>query len=385
MPRPNNPLHIFISTGEISGDYHGARLIEALKKNSPAPLRISGLGGKQMAGTGAEISGDITMYSSVGLSEGLRFFFSGKKNRSLSRAVKFILKEKPDLVVCVDNQGTNISLGALAHSRGLKTAYYFPPPVYIWGRWNIEKLKKHFDLVLCQFEKDYELYRAGGVNCLFTGHPFGSEDFSDHKISLRRQAGIPENAEVTGIFPGSRLQEIENLTPVFLETCKKLHKKNPDMLFYLSLAHEGFYNKVRKYAEKIFPLVDIACGRHREIMQIADFLLICSGTATLEGAFYRKPMAIGYRISALSAFIARRLVKVNHIGIANILAGKTISPEFINKDCTPENLAEYAALVFGSENLRRETAGQYERLINSIGRGDPLKTAGAALLNLACR
>jgi lipid-A-disaccharide synthase len=210
---------LFISTAEVSGDVQAARLLSELNRRHPGRYEADALGGEHLRRAGANILEDLSTQSSVGLLEGIPFFFNSLGQ--VGRFRRLLAAGAYDLVLLVDGQGRNIPLGAHAKKLGLKTVYYFPPPVSTWGAWNIPRMRPH-DLLLTPFEADHLLYERGGCASIYTGHPFAALPESWDKAAQRRRLGLRESGPLLAIFPGSRPQEIVNLTRVFVEACRRI-------------------------------------------------------------------------------------------------------------------------------------------------------------------
>ncbi len=344
-------FHLFISTAEISGDHHGAQIVRTLKELYPNQFRFSGLGGKEMRSLGVEILCDLSTQSSVGLQEGIRFVKSSF--RVLKQTKEWIKNNSVDLFLAIDGQGRNLPLGKTIQKLGIKTAYFFPPLVFLWGSWNTPKLKK-YDLLLCPFEPNAKFLSNKGANAVFTGHPFSTYSKTINKKKAKGDLSIDPKKKVLALFPGSRYQEIEKLTNIFLKTAVKLKSQNENLDIFLSLSHEHYRKFIENEISKTGAKVKVVIGLAEKLLTAADFLLAASGTTTLQAAFHYLPTAIAYRVSPLTTLLAKIFLKGNFFGMPNILAGREIYKEFLNNDCSPERLATYIEnILFNDYNYQK--------------------------------
>lgn len=353
---------LLISTAEVSGDRHGAALAEAILKAYP-DCEIHALGGDALERAGAKIIRDDSTKSSIGLLEGLPYALDFA--RFFKDFPDLVKKEKYQALICVDGQGRNLPLVRLAKKYGLRSFYFFPPPVFIWGAWN-SKVLKNCENNYCVFEPNYKHLRQKQVEAQLVDHPFCQMETFNREAE-RSKLHINSKQKLICIFPGSRPQEIQLLSPVFAETVELLKKTSEKYRFVISLAHGQFEEEVKKY----FPSIPIIYNKDKELMAASDFGLLSSGTATLQAAFLALPVAICYKISFLSYWIAKLLVKVDYIGMANILAKKEICREFINKDFKAKKLKDYAVAVLEDEQVSETIKKDLKTVCASLNYKNP--------------
>ena len=390
-----NLKKIFISSGEISGDRHGATLVNHLKNEYPDEFEFYALGGPAMASLGVKLIGvDVVTTSSIGLEENVKA--AGTKLKEIQNALKFIEEKKIDLVICIDDPGKNIrlakkifekrlSLGPNEHK--VKLAYYFPPPVFIWGDWFKFSLK-YFDMVLSPFKKNEKILRQIHPNVVYVGHPFSIYN-QEKKISKQqalKNLNLDPQKKLITIFPGSRTQEIKPLTPIFLKTIKLLYEKDNSLQFLMSIAHEDY----RKYIQdsindtlKTKIPIHLVNAKSNKILKASHFLLLASGTATVEAAYYQVPMAICYKIGPISKTLVKLLNHANHIGMINILSGKTICREFINETCEPGRIANYVWNVLSDSKRYEFIQSHLNEVQNSISENDHVSKITSAVYKMA--
>lgn len=355
--------HIFISAGEISGDLHAAELMKAMKKKNPK-IHFSGIGGKNMARTGFQnIARDISTYSTIGLIDSLRF--SLRKGRVYSQAVRHLKKNRIDLVVLVDNQGFNIPLMKAAKKMGIRTVYYFPPHVSIWGEWNAPVLARNADLIVCPNLADCEVYLKCGGNAVFTGNPL-LDKVREFRMdpSFRRKNRIDGKRKIVSFLPGSRHQEIETLLPVMLDAAKELTEKH-DVRALIPVSHPAFRGKIESIVAKkgMRDQVALLDGKSYDILNVSDVSVLSSGTASLEAALFGKPPVICYRISAISFMIGKMLVKKQMIGLPNILLDRKAFPELLQEDCNTQKIVHH---VLHYLRMNREQKKEMDRYFAEI-------------------
>lgn len=331
MPR------ILIVTGEASGDLHGAHLVKELKALSP-DLRIVGIGGASMREAGAEVVKDIPQLDVMGL-----IGLSAVKAmlQRISRIRALIKSERWDLVVLIDNPGLNFHFARVAKASGLKVLYYIAPQLWAWRRGRMRWIQQRVDHVVAILPFEEPLYKQAGVRCTFVGNPLLDEVAPSYdKAALRRQFGLTDQGPVIGLFPGSRKAELLEHVPLLLETVRRLSQQHPTMQFILAQAssvQDQFLAELLKSSSVPIKVFRNLAG---EVMAASDLLVVKSGTSTLQAAVVGTPMILFYRASSWVTYrLARLLIRVPWIGLANLVAGRGIVPELIHDEATPERLA----------------------------------------------
>jgi lipid-A-disaccharide synthase len=332
MPR------ILIVTGEASGDLHGAHLVKALKALSP-DLQIVGIGGASMQAAGAEVVKDIPQLDVMGLI-GLSAVKAMLQRVSRIRAL--IKRERWDLVVLIDNPGLNFHFARVAKASGLKVLYYIAPQVWAWRRGRMRWIQQRVDHVVAILPFEEPLYKNAGVRCTFVGNPLLDEVAPTYdRDALRRQFGLTDDGPVIGLFPGSRKAELLEHVPLLLETVKRLVERHPTMQFVLAQA-SSVQDRFLADLLKSSPVpIKVFRNMASEVMAASDLLVVKSGTSTLQAAVVGTPMILFYRASSWITYrLARLLIRVPWIGLANLVAGRGIVPELIHDEATPERLAQ---------------------------------------------
>lgn len=332
MPR------ILIVTGEASGDLHGAHLVKALKALSP-DLQIVGIGGASMQAAGAEVVKDIPQLDVMGLI-GLSAVKAMLQRVSRIRAL--IKRERWDLVVLIDNPGLNFHFARVAKASGLKVLYYIAPQVWAWRRGRMRWIQQRVDHVVAILPFEEPLYKNAGVRCTFVGNPLLDEVAPTYdRDALRRQFGLTDDGPVIGLFPGSRKAELLEHVPLLLETVKRLVERHPTMQFVLAQA-SSVQDRFLADLLKSSPVpIKVFRNVASEVMAASDLLVVKSGTSTLQAAVVGTPMILFYRAPSWITYrLARLLIRVPWIGLANLVAGRGIVPELIHDEATPERLAQ---------------------------------------------
>jgi len=337
---------ILIVAGEASGDLHGARLVEALRRLTPR-LTAEGMGGAEMRKAGVTLLADAGDTAVVGLTE------LWEKRRALRDALQRLRGRlrtvRPDLLICIDFPDFNLLLARTAHRLRIPVCYFISPQVWAWRRGRIRTIRRVVRKILVLFPFEEILYRKAGVDVTFVGHPLLDALASvPPREACRAALGIPEDSRVLGLLPGSRQAEVRRHLPILLGAASLLVADRPDLRLFLGLAPTLDRQAVEAAVAASGLQVTVLPGRSYEVMRAADLLLAVSGTVTLEAAILGTPMIITYRVATLSWLLARLLVRVRFIGLPNLVANDGIVPELIQFDATPARLAAVAEQILGS-------------------------------------
>lgn len=352
---------IFISAGEVSGDLQGSLLVKQIKKIDDS-IQFFGFGGRFLEEAGVEIIHDFTHRSSIGFLEAIPYIFD--HFIVMKKALEYISKEenRPDLCILIDNQGFNIPFAKKLKKLGIKTIYYFPPPLSIWGKSAGKSLIKFIDYFFVPFLADYKEYKVLTENAFFFGHPFFDNQYLEEKLSEKP----PQDAffdKFYFLLPGSRQQEIKNLLPLFIKVADYLYDKYK-LYAYLPVANNRFLSKIKTQVgnRRYIQILD-KC--YYSLYKDAKFVLMASGSATLEALLLKIPHIICYKISSLTFFIGKMLVKTDHVGMSNILAGEEIAPELLQKDCNVNEMIRRIEQLFDPE-FKAEVVKKLERVSSEL-------------------
>ena len=362
----SGPVHFGIVAGEKSGDILGAGLMRALRELYPA-AHFSGIGGPEMERLGCDSLAPMERLSVMGLVEPLgRLPELLRIKRSLER---FFLKTRPAAFIGLDSPDFNLRLAASLHKGGIRTIHYVSPSVWAWRKGRIRGIARSIDLMLTLFPFETGIYREHGVRVHCVGHPLADEiGFEDSRDQARRELSLDPAATVIALMPGSRKSEITRLAPIFLAAATAAREKHPDLHFLIPCS--GVEN--RRLLEQIIAQGEFdgfewsLLDQSHQAIAASNFVILASGTASLEAMLLRRPMAVCYKLAPLSHALASRIVKVDHMAIPNLLAGERLVPEYVQNDVNRKNLLweieRFMENRAPSEELLEKFAGQHNFL-----------------------
>ena len=369
---------VLIVAGETSGDLHASRLVREMKRRSSG-LRFVGIAGPRMRAEGVEAVYRVEALSFLGFAEVLRHL---PFIRQVSRRMTHLLDElQPELVILVDYPGFNLRFARRAKERDIPVFYYIAPQVWAWGSGRIKKMVERVDRLAVILPFEEHLFRQYGLDAHFVGHPLLdlAHDETPRELFCAR-AGVNPDAQLIGLFPGSRRQEVQRHLPVMLELAELIGGQLPNTRFVVAQASglgEGTYTaSVRSWPSG----VKLLRQGHYALMRHASALVVASGTATLEAAIFATPFVVVYKVNPTTWFIARRLVKLPYIGLVNVVAGRRVVPELLQHDFTPENLAQTVRALLEDEALRNQMRANLLDVRRQLGQpGAAARAAGLAL------
>ncbi len=368
---------VLIIAGEASGDLHGANLAAALKAKAPE-LTILGAGGPRMRAAGVELVQDIGQVDVIGLVGPAAARTMITRIRTLR---SLLLRERFDLVVLIDNPGLNFHFAGVAKRRGLRVLYYISPQLWAWRPRRMRWMQRRVDHVVVILPFEEELYRRAGVSCTFVGHPLLDDVAPTYdRAALRATYGLPKDACVIGLLPGSRSKEVTDLLPIFLEAARIVGQSRPVRLV-LAVANTVDEAAIKRMCDGAGLDVRLVSGDPNGAMAASDLLFIASGTATLQAAIIGTPMVIAYRLPWLTYRIARLLVRIKSIGLANIVAGAPFIPELIQEDVTPARLADEAQRILDDGVYRERMRAEMARVKSLLGAPGASARAAAVVLD----
>lgn len=342
------PLRIGIVVGETSGDLLAADLCKELKRRQ-IPFSISGIAGPELQQQGVHSLFPMERLSVMGLGEILKQL--PQLLRCRREITEYFIAHPPDVFIGVDAPEFNLDLEKNLKKHGIRTLHYVSPSVWAWRRWRLKKIAKAVDLMLCLFPFEKCFYEEHDIPVQFVGHPSADEiPFSIDSLAARKTLGLPESAAIIAILPGSRCNEINYLGELFLKTAQRCYQQNPKLLFVVAMVNQEREQQFLQLAKQITPNLPLQLvrGQSRQVMAAANVVLLASGTATLEAMLLKKPMVVAYRMSKLSYWMAKLLIKVDYIALPNLLAKKLLIPEFIQEKANVDNLSQ--ALLYYLNN-----------------------------------
>ncbi len=330
-----------LCAGEASGDALGAGLIAELRKRFP-DAEFAGIGGDAMRAAGCDAWYDAGELAVMGLTEVLRHLPRLLKLRRRFR--ERVLAWKPDVFVGIDAPDFNLGVEQWLKQRGVRTVHYVSPSVWAWRENRAEKIGRSADRVLCLFPMEPAIYAKHGVDARFVGHPMADAiPLHPDRAAARESLGLPQDATVLAVLPGSRLGEIGRLAEPFLAAAKLVAEQIPSLHIIVPAANAACRQALEaQLAQFRLPNVRLFDGQARECLYAADATLLASGTAALEAMLAKQPIVVGYRIAPLTYRIVKSLglLKTERYALPNVLAGRDLAPELMQDDCTPEKLAD---------------------------------------------
>lgn len=371
---------LLIVAGEISGDLHAAKVVRALKARG-AEWELWGIGGDELRAEGVALLQDTRKMAVMGIVEVLKHY------RFFKSVFKQVLDEvdrrKPEAALLVDYPGFNLRLAAELKKRGVKVYYYICPKVWAWNKKRIPKMAKIIDHLFVIFPFEVEVFSGSGLLVDFVGNPLVSQ--IDAFLSTPEQALPWKGARKVAVLPGSRQQEITRILPTMLAAARLLEEQDADLSFVIAAPNERVEGYVREqiHAAELKPgNVSVIRGHAREVMRQAEAGLVTSGTATLEAAIIGLPLLIVYKTSAFTYWFARHVITIRHIGLINIIFGRTVCPELIQHEATADSLAGGLVKLLGDTPERRTMRAEYGRLRELLGTKDAAENVASCLFGM---
>lgn len=369
---------VAIVAGEASGDLLGGLLIEATRQAN-LPIRFEGIAGPKMQAMGARSLFPMETLAVRGYVEalsGLRKILSIR--RQLGRK---LLQEKPALFVGVDAPDFNLSLEAKLKRHGVPTVHFVSPSIWAWRRGRVRKIRKAVSHMLLVFPFEEALYAQAGIPATYVGHPLAHAlPAQPDRKGARERLGLRQTGEYVLLMPGSRQSELKFMAETFIETARKIHEQRGQTQFLVPLISREtrlyFEEALYRLQAQELP-IRILFGHAHDAMQAADAALIASGTATLEAALLKCPHVITYKVPWLTYQIMRRQAYLPYVGLPNILAGRPVVPELIQKQAKPEALSEAVMQLLQDSSAREEMRGVFEAIRRSLKRDTPRLIAEA--------
>ena len=336
----NKEIIIALCAGEASGDLLGAHLIDALKQQYPN-TRFVGIGGPRMKAAGLISLYEQDALAVRGYTEILGNLFEILRIRR--GLVEDLRKISPHVFVGIDSPDFNLTVAAKLKAAGIPTLHYVSPSVWAWKPERVHKIVRQVNQVLCLFPMEPKLYRDAGGKAEYVGHPLAQMlPLENSREAVRERLKLNLTAPVFTLLPGSRVSEVEYMALVFLRAATLIVKALPEAVFLMPYPSAGVRECLQEYLQqeefRYLP-IRLQAAKTELACIAADVVLVTSGTASLEVALCKRPMVISYRISSLTYALVKRKIKIPYVGLPNILLGREVVPELLQKDATPEKLA----------------------------------------------
>ncbi len=339
MNPKSNPPCVAIIAGEASGDQHGAHLVSAMQKKQP-DISFCGIGGHALRQAGVRIVIDAAELTVVGITE---VFSKIPAILKAMGSIKRLLKnQKPNLLILIDFPDFNLHIAAVARKLGIPVLYYISPQIWAWRQGRVKQIKKRVDHMAVILPFEVQFYREHNIPVTFVGHPLLDTRLPAVEQALK--AGNPESP-VIGLLPGSRESEIIRLLPTMLEAADILRQRLKRVTFVISQAltvkRVLMDSIIGKFPESVD--VEVISDGVERVFERCDAIIAASGTVTLQAALHAMPMVVIYKVSLLSSWLARALVRVPHVGLVNLVAGRRLVPELLQHQATGANIARAVA------------------------------------------
>lgn len=371
---------VLFSAGESSGDQHAAHMFQELLQQCPA-VRGIGMGGGKMRQAGIDIRVDSSGIGVIGLVEILKHY--REIRQALQRMKEIVAVEKPDLLVCVDYKEFNLKLARFAKKQGVKVLFYVSPQVWAWRPGRVVTYGKAIDMMAVIFPFETAYYEAENVPVRYVGHPSvdkvhpirsKAEDFALFVLDPTRP--------VVGVLPGSRSNEIKRMLPVMLEAVKKLAAMHPELQFVMPQADSVGDEDLHIHLGNFPVPIKVIKQQPYDVIQCCDAIMTTSGTASLEIALLQVPMVIAYRLSPLTYWLGKQLVKIPFIGLPNIIAGRAIVKELIQDAVTADSLSAEIDLLLRDSLYRARSLQGLQDVKAGLGAGGGSKKMASLVLEM---
>jgi len=355
---------VVVIAGETSGDHHAALVIQHLRQLDPT-VQVVGIGGDELAAAGMQLLCHCRELAVLGLAEVV------SRLRHILAAYRIVRRElqtKPSLLILVDYPEFNLRVAADARTRNIPVLYYISPQLWAWRRGRARTIAQRVDRMAVIFPFEVPLYQAYGLDVRFVGHPLLDQNIP---VIERSEAlsllNLNDRRPIIGLLPGSRQAEIERLFLPMLKAAARIRARFSEAQFVVPAAQSISRATLQDKARAAGVPVQIVEGMFYQTLSVCDLVLVASGTATLQTALMKKPMVILYRVSPLTYIAGRMLIRIPWIGLANIVAGKTIVPELIQHAVTPERIAQEACALLEHPERMREIEQELAVVAHKLG------------------
>ncbi|MEO1133180.1 MAG: lipid-A-disaccharide synthase [Cyanobacteria bacterium J06639_1] len=376
--------HIFVSTGEVSGDLQASHLIRVLKEQRP-DLRVTALGGERMAAAGATLLHETTGMSAVGLVEALPFVLPTL--RLMWQIRRWLQRDRPDLVILVDYIGVNARVGRLMQQQGIPAVYYIAPQEWVWhlNDQMTQQLVSFTRLMLSIFPEEERYYAAAGANVRWVGHPLVDIlQSAPSREDARKQFKLSPDARAVMVMPASRSQELRTIAPVLLQAARQLQQQVPHLTIWVPLSRPQFEAEIARIARRIGVDIEFWRGDARVAIAAADLILAKSGTVNLEAAILGVPQVVVYRVNWLTAWVARKILgfSIPFMSPPNLVQMRGIVPELLQEEANPDRIVREALPLLTDRDRQRQLQQDYAQMRTALGKPGAIARAAAEVLRV---
>ncbi len=374
---------VYLVAGEQSGDVLGGRLMAALRA-ADADLEFAGVGGPRMVAEGLVPLFPMDELAVMGLLEILPRI--RRLARRMREAEADIRARRPDILVTIDSPGFTLRLLLRLRDAGIRRLHYVAPQVWAWREHRVREFPGLWDGLLCLLPFEVGFFAGHGLPAEFVGHPVLESD-ADKGVAarFRERHGIGPEHKIIVLMPGSRRSEVGRLMPVYGAMLGLLRDCTPGVVPVLPVASAVADTVTRLAASwPVRPIIVRDLAEKHDAYAAAEAALTKSGTSTLELALAGVPMAVAYRVNPITALIARRLIRVNHVAMVNLLAGRLVVPELLQNDCTPARLADAMRRLLNDADAAGAQRDAFKAVMATLrpAFGKPSEMAAAAVLRL---
>ncbi|MCS6977247.1 MAG: lipid-A-disaccharide synthase [Gemmatales bacterium] len=375
-------MRIFVSAGEPSGDLHGSNLVRALQRLAPE-VECVGFGGDLMERAGCRLLYPLCQHSVMGFTRVLanlpRFL------AVLSLADRYFRHHRPDALVLIDYPGLHWWLARRARFHGIPVFYFVPPQIWAWADWRVEKMRRHVDHVLCTLPFEKRWYEERGVPATYIGHPFFDAVRARPLDAEFMAQQYRRGGRIIGLLPGSRNQEVAANFGTLKRTAELLAEQFADLRFLVACYKPEHRARVLGELSGTRISIEAHVGKTPEIIRLAEACIAVSGSVSLEMMHHATPAVITYRVGRFTYELGKRLLKVNSITLVNLLAGKTLYPEYVSTSCNAEVLAKHVRTWLTDPLERQRLVGELRRLNAQVGQPGACERAARYVLDALAR
>jgi len=371
------PIPLLLSAGEASGDMYAARLAAALKER--LDLELFGMGGPQMRAAGVEIVTDYSEVAVVGITEIVKHLPS--LLRAMERLVTEAEKRRPALAILTDFPGFHLRLARKLKPKGIRNVYYICPQFWAWRPWRANLVRRRFAKALCIFPFEERFFSDAGVPTKFIGHPLvGTVQATKDRKQFCEEQNLDPSRSIVTLLPGSRRAELAHHLPVLREACTQINGRVPAQ-FVIAASHAQDVERL-KAGWPTGMVVRVVEGETYNALGAANAAIVSSGTATVETALLNVPMVVIYRVSPLTAALAKPLVRTPYFAMVNLIAEQKVVPELVQGEFTPERVAQETLQLLQEPNAREAQRRGLEEVRKRLGPPGAVERAADEIASL---